>query len=80
MKKGFSSKYKKIELCCKIMEDIFIPNTQYQDAESFGWKLEDGHYTLHWFDGEAAPKIVDVAEQVLCCQHIIVLLLYLKRL
>ena len=41
-------------------------------------------YTLHWFDGEAAPKIVDVVEQgnsfLLSCQHIIVLLLYLKRL
>ena len=28
--------------------------------EDLGWLLEDGYYQLKWFDGEAAPKAIDI--------------------
>ena len=27
----------------------------------FGWKLDDGKYTIKWYDGEVAPKCLDTA-------------------
>ena len=26
----------------------------------YGWKLEDGKYAIHWFDGEIAPHSIDI--------------------
>ena len=37
---------------------------QVQDTLSFGWKMKDDHYILNWFHGDAAPKIVDVVQQM----------------
>ena len=36
---------------------------QVEDVLSFSWRIEDCHYILHCFDGDAAPKIVDVVQQ-----------------
>ena len=36
---------------------------QDQDVLSFGWRMKDGYYDIQWFDGDAAPKIVDVVHQ-----------------
>ena len=36
---------------------------QVEDVLSFGWRIKDCHYTLHWFDGDTAPKIVDAVQQ-----------------
>ena len=30
---------------------------------SFDWGMKDGHYYIQWFDGYAAPKIVDLVRQ-----------------
>ena len=32
----------------------------------FGWYLEDGKYNIQWFDGDVAPKIVDVVKDNSC--------------
>ena len=26
----------------------------------FGWKLDDGKYTIKWYDGEVAPRCLDI--------------------
>ena len=62
-KKVLIQKIKRSIYVARLWRNCFLPNPQDQDVESFGWKLEeDGHYTLHWFDGEAAPRIVDAVE------------------
>lgn len=38
---------------------LCTPN-QLQPAESSGWNLEDGQYKISWFEGDTAPKIIDV--------------------
>jgi hypothetical protein len=35
------------------------------DPTNFGWRLEDGRYSIHWFDGDVAPKI-DVVKNKAC--------------
>ena len=34
-----------------------------QDVLSFGWRMEDGHCNMQWFDSDAVPKIVNVVHQ-----------------
>ena len=59
----------------KIRRCIFITNiwqnatraepTTYVPTD-FGWHLEDGKYNIQWFDGDVAPKIVDVVKDNTC--------------
>jgi hypothetical protein len=56
----------------KIKRSTFVTSVWQHSAQAespitnptdFGWSLEDGRYVIHWFDGEAAPKIVDVVKE-----------------
>ena len=56
-------KLKRSSYIARLWRNCFNADPQDQDVLSFGWRMEDGHYNIQWFDGDAAPKIVDVVRQ-----------------
>lgn len=32
-----------------------LPDTVVLDPEEYGWKLQDGHYVINWYDGQQVP-------------------------
>ena len=61
--RGLLKKLKRSSYIIGLWRNCLNTNPQEQDVLSFGWRMKDGHYNIQWFDGDAAPKIVDVVHQ-----------------
>ena len=56
-------KLKRSSYIARLWRNCLNTNPLNQDVSSFGWRMKDGHYNIQWFDGDAAPKIVDVVHR-----------------
>ena len=56
-------KLKRSSYIARLWRNCLNTNPQDQDILFFGWRMKDGYYDIQWFDGDAAPKIVDVVHQ-----------------
>ena len=56
-------KLKRSSYIARLWGNCLNANPRDQDVLYFSWKMKDGHHNIQWFDGDAAPKIVDVVHQ-----------------
>ena len=56
-------KLKRSNYIARLWGNCLNANPRDQNVLSFGWRMKDGRYKIQWFDGDAAPKIVDVVHQ-----------------
>ena len=55
-------KIKRTAYIAAIWKNASLGIHQFDQPTAFGWVLEDGNYRIHWFDGDVAPRIIDVVQ------------------
>ena len=46
----------------QIWKNATLGRHYFEEPTTAGWVLKDGHYRINWFDGDLAPRIIDVIE------------------
>ena len=61
-KASLVEKIKRSHFVASVWKRATLPDTVVLDPEEYGWKLQDGHYVINWYDGQQVPD--DIYEKL----------------
>ena len=61
-KKVLLEKIKRVAYITQIWRNAILGCHNFDSPTSSGWVFKDGSYRIHWFDGDVAPRVIDVVQ------------------
>ena len=61
-KASLVEKIKRSHFVASVWKRATLSDTVVLDPEEYGWKLQDGHYVINWYDGQQVPD--DIYEKL----------------